>query len=159
MTLGEAETIRFVLHCRAIGVADGAAAYGVRAADSPLRAVPLDGRLIGLRDGAGRPMDSAYGGTQGDDTTVQQAVQALRFFNNDMYYTPQEVELLLAAVGGASVKDREAFFSECLRRRRRERHIWADTPLAKVLTPFFHRYLGSMPTANAKGPGREVGAT
>ena len=41
---------------------------------------------------------------------------------------------LLAGLQGSTVPDRVAFFAECLRLRRRERHLWSDTPLAKVLT-------------------------
>jgi hypothetical protein len=61
-------------------------------------------------------------------------MQCLRFFNSEMYYTPKEMELLLDALKMSSVADRLLFFEECLRLRRRERHLWGDTPLAKLFT-------------------------
>ncbi|TYZ50886.1 hypothetical protein PybrP1_007186 [[Pythium] brassicae (nom. inval.)] len=65
---------------------------------------------------------------------VATAVQCLRFFNNEMYFAPAELELLLAGLAGVPLALRHEFFECCLRLRRRERHLWGDTPLAKAFT-------------------------
>ena len=59
-------------------------------------------------------------------------MMCLRFFNSDMYFNDDELEKLLDGLSGSEIDDREAFFAECLRLRRRQRNLWADTPLAKV---------------------------
>eukprot|EP00043_Microstomoeca_roanoka_P005858 m.58502 g.58502 ORF g.58502 m.58502 type:complete len:4257 (-) comp13155_c0_seq1:39-12809(-) len=64
----------------------------------------------------------------------QEALVCYRFVNNDMFYSDEEITILLEALSKSLVIDREKFFDECLRLRRRERNRWADTPLAKVLT-------------------------
>jgi len=66
--------------------------------------------------------------------TAQVATQCLRFFNCEMYYTSAEVEGLMYGLQAVSLADRLAFFTECLRLRKRERNLWIDTPLAKVFT-------------------------
>jgi hypothetical protein len=63
-----------------------------------------------------------------------EALLCLRFFNNEMFYQPEEVEVLLKAMASTPVPMRVKFYEECMRLRRRERNRWADTPLAKVLT-------------------------
>lgn len=65
---------------------------------------------------------------------VATGVQCLRFFNNEMYFAPAELELLLAGLAPVPLTLRHEFFESCLRLRRRERHLWGDTPLAKVFT-------------------------
>ena len=65
---------------------------------------------------------------------METAVQCLRFFNCDMYYNETEIAALLRGLAESSVPDRVGFFGECLRLRRRERHLWGDTPLAKAFT-------------------------
>jgi len=65
---------------------------------------------------------------------VDVAVQCLRFMNCEMFFTDNELALLLHGLLGSNIRDRLAFFSESLRLRRRERHLWEDTPLAKVFT-------------------------
>jgi len=52
-----------------------------------------------------------------------------------MFFTDEEVELLENALQGTSLQDRRSFFEESLRLRRRHRNLWADTPVARVLTP------------------------
>ena len=65
---------------------------------------------------------------------LQTGLQCLRFFNSDMYYSDAEIELLLAGLEGTSAEQRREFFAECLRLRQREKRLWGETPLAKVLT-------------------------
>jgi hypothetical protein len=68
------------------------------------------------------------------EKTIAVGVQCLRFFNNEMYYFPQELELLLDGLATVPISLRHEFFECLLRLRRRERHLWGDTPLAKVFT-------------------------
>ncbi|KAG6587049.1 Peptide-N4-(N-acetyl-beta-glucosaminyl)asparagine amidase A [Phytophthora cinnamomi] len=68
------------------------------------------------------------------ERTIAVGVQCLRFFNNEMYYFPQELELLLEGLATVPISLRHEFFECLLRLRRRERHLWGDTPLAKVFT-------------------------
>lgn len=72
---------------------------------------------------------------KGDEACVaDMGIQALRFFNCEMYYTDKELDLLMQALNKCKVEDRLTFFSESLRLRKRERNLWIDTPLAKVFT-------------------------
>ncbi|KAL3658013.1 hypothetical protein V7S43_017055 [Phytophthora oleae] len=66
--------------------------------------------------------------------TIAVGVQCLRYFNNEMYYFPNELELLLEGLATVPISQRHEFFECLLRLRRRERHLWGDTPLAKVFT-------------------------
>merc|ERR1711871_1856247 len=66
--------------------------------------------------------------------TLQTGLQCLRFFNSDMYYSDDEIEVLLDGLKGTTADQRRDFFSECLRLRQREKRLWGETPLAKVLT-------------------------
>ncbi|OWZ23137.1 hypothetical protein PHMEG_0002034 [Phytophthora megakarya] len=66
--------------------------------------------------------------------SIAVGVQCLRFFNNEMYYFPNELELLLEGLATVPIALRHEFFENLLRLRRRERHLWGDTPLAKVFT-------------------------
>jgi len=58
-----------------------------------------------------------------------------------MYFTGREIEVLQAAFQASPVPDRIRFFEDCLRLRRRERHLWGDTPLAQVFTEERERHL------------------
>jgi len=42
------------------------------------------------------------------------------------------LDMVMASLSAAAPKDRESFFAECLRRRRRERKEWLDTPIARI---------------------------
>uniref|UniRef100_M4BT13 ubiquitinyl hydrolase 1 n=1 Tax=Hyaloperonospora arabidopsidis (strain Emoy2) TaxID=559515 RepID=M4BT13_HYAAE len=68
------------------------------------------------------------------EKTIAAAVQCLRFFNNEMYYSPKELDMLLVGLAAVPIMLRHEFFNCLLRLRRRERHLWEDTPLAKVFT-------------------------
>jgi hypothetical protein len=50
------------------------------------------------------------------------------------YFAPRELAVLEGALRGSPVPDRVRFFEDCLRLRRRERHLWGDTPLAQLFT-------------------------
>lgn len=72
--------------------------------------------------------------TSGRKKQIAVGIQCLRFFNNEMYFSPSELELLLDGLAEIPLSLRHEFFECCLRLRRRERHLWGDTPLAKVFT-------------------------
>lgn len=112
LSLSEGETIRRIIHAN----------------QSSLRKSGL-----ALRDVEGNVVD-VNGLSQVGSRDVSIAIQCFRFFNCEMYYTNKELELLLDGLQRCPIADRKGFFSECLRLRKRERRLWADTPLAKVLT-------------------------
>jgi hypothetical protein len=115
LSLAEAETLRRLVH------ADGAV---VRRCGIALRTI--DGRVL--------DRSALYVPPQGD--AVDAMLLALRFFNCGMYYSDDELLLMeRGSLRDAPIGARLAFFGECLRLRRRERHLWADTPLAKLFTP------------------------
>ena len=60
------------------------------------------------------------------------AVQCARFFNGEMYFTPAELSILRLALTLTHKAVRKDFFEECMRVRRRERALWADTPVARL---------------------------
>lgn len=66
---------------------------------------------------------------------VEMSIQALRFFNCEMYYSEEELRILEQALKGSPLENRLNFFLECLRLRQRERNLWTDTPLAKLFLP------------------------
>lgn len=49
--------------------------------------------------------------------------------------------MLQESLSASAVCDRIAFFEDCLRLRRRERHLWGDTPLAEVFTEEGEKHL------------------
>ncbi|TDH74318.1 hypothetical protein CCR75_003035 [Bremia lactucae] len=68
------------------------------------------------------------------DRTIAVGVECLRFFNNEMYFSPRKLGLLLEGLAAVPINSRLEFFECLLRLRLRERHLWGDTPLAKVFT-------------------------
>lgn len=62
------------------------------------------------------------------------AANCMRFLNSAMFYRAPELESLMEALHAVPEASRRAFFEGCLRYRRRERQMWADTPLAKLFT-------------------------
>jgi len=115
VTLAEGETLRRMLH-------------------SGQRVAAFAGLALRTADGAILDSSRLFQPHSGPGVGVDGAVQCLRFFNCDFYFTDTEIDLLLEGLKESSVPDRVGFFSECLRLRRRERNLWGDTPLAKVLT-------------------------
>jgi hypothetical protein len=113
LSLAEAETVRKLLHQNAAWVGKTGMA---------------------LRDLEGTVLDRTAALPVAHDDAVEIALQCLRFFNCEMYYKPAELDLLMRGLDKCDVDSRLAFFSECLRLRRRERNLWTDTPLAKVFT-------------------------
>lgn len=61
------------------------------------------------------------------------AALLFRFVNNDMFFTDEELEVLLKHVfASIPPPDRLQFFKECLRCRRRLTQRWEDTPVASL---------------------------
>lgn len=61
------------------------------------------------------------------------AALLFRFFNNDMFFTEVELDLLLrGALAKIPPPDRLRFFKECMRCRRRLTQRWEETPVASL---------------------------
>lgn len=118
VSLAEGETIRRLMHSKQ-GV--------VKKIDLSMR--DIEGSII---DSTERFVEEADSKDQPSGVSI--AIQCLRFFNCEMYFTDHELDLLMRGLDKCDVKQRLTFFSECLRLRKRERNLWADTPLAKVFT-------------------------
>ena len=68
-------------------------------------------------------------------SAVSKVIQVFRFFNCEMFYSDEQLEYLEDALKNCSLPDRLRFFSETLRLRKRQRNLWAETPVAKIFTP------------------------
>lgn len=128
VSLAEGETLRRIIHSNQ-GV--------LRSAGIALRSVEgavLDeSHLMRHLPEASAAPAAAAAAAAAEKRTLS-GLLCLRFVNNEMFFSPEEVDTLLDALANVPVADRVAFFTETLRLRRRERNRWADTPLAKVLT-------------------------
>eukprot|EP01107_Rhizomastix_libera_P015447 TRINITY_DN5841_c0_g1_i1.p1 TRINITY_DN5841_c0_g1~~TRINITY_DN5841_c0_g1_i1.p1 ORF type:complete len:4156 (-),score=944.82 TRINITY_DN5841_c0_g1_i1:134-11092(-) len=60
------------------------------------------------------------------------ALQCLKFYNGEMYYSDEELQMLESSLSQAGFDERREFFSECLRLRNRGRNLWDNTPIAKM---------------------------
>jgi hypothetical protein len=134
VSLAEGETLRRLIHTRA----------------HVLRGVGL-----AVRDSCGRLLDASErfeteGMCTGRESllglgklpvieppfsVVALGITALKFFNAEMWYTPEELTALLSALEKSPPAARLQWFESAARLRPRERHLWGDTPLAKVFTP------------------------
>ena len=119
ITLAEAESIRRIIHqdlySEEMPVPEGMGGLPTLEA----RSLIDSGSSLALLDGNGRVLDKTpsylIGGGANSDaddsaavaTHLAQCVQVLRFYNNEMYYTPPELKLLLQAMGDAPVHKRE----------------------------------------------------
>jgi hypothetical protein len=120
VSLAEGETIRRLIHCKAQELQLAGVAMRLGEGDTIDRSLMFSPEVSSPRT---------------DPTCVATLVQCLRFFNCEMYYTPDELALLATGLADATLADRVAFFEESLRLRRRERNQWTDTPLAHVFVP------------------------
>lgn len=156
LSLAEAETLRRVLHMR-----KHAASYLYTAGDELLSEdamLPLlDGHTatLALRcilDGF-RATDAAHGyfdaGSEcysaprftalaaqsilASSSFMQSATeQILRFFNNDMFFSPHNLNVLLRAMHDTTKRDRKTFFKHVLSCRRRAAKKWLESSVAKL---------------------------
>jgi len=65
---------------------------------------------------------------------IDASMQCLRFFDGQMYYDKDALEVLGRALVAAPLGVRQTFFDRCLMTHRRERTMWSDTPVAKLFT-------------------------
>eukprot|EP01029_Cantina_marsupialis_P025404 TRINITY_DN6726_c0_g3_i3.p1 TRINITY_DN6726_c0_g3~~TRINITY_DN6726_c0_g3_i3.p1 ORF type:complete len:891 (+),score=259.15 TRINITY_DN6726_c0_g3_i3:877-3549(+) len=114
LSLAEGETIRRILHSHSHDILK----------NTSLALYTLDGTLV----------DRSLRHNPSQNKSFAILLQCLRFFNCDMFYTPIQLQLLLEAMQGNSIEHRRLFFERSVRLRRRERHLWEDTPLAKLFT-------------------------
>eukprot|EP01098_Paradermamoeba_levis_P009293 TRINITY_DN385_c0_g1_i11.p1 TRINITY_DN385_c0_g1~~TRINITY_DN385_c0_g1_i11.p1 ORF type:complete len:781 (-),score=237.18 TRINITY_DN385_c0_g1_i11:81-2390(-) len=121
VSLAEGETIRRLLHLQQAGTL-------------PSNLMKLS---VALRALSGNVIDQSSNFQKAPESVslVDVALQCLKFFNCEMYFTDNELTLLESGLRLSNLDDRLAFFSESLRLRRRERNLWGDTPLAKIFTP------------------------
>ena len=96
ISLAEGETLRWMLHTR--------------------QAV-LTGVGLALRTVGGRVMDAGPQFAPPSGNAVPIALLCMRFFNCEMFYTDDELELLEEGLRAAGLEVRQAFFKECLRLR------------------------------------------
>jgi len=120
LSLAEAETLRMMLH-----------------KGHPI----LLTAAMSLYDINGLPLDcsSNYVPQIKDEgvaaTLVEKMSACLKFINCEMYYTDSELSQMEELLHSCSYASRMAFFNECLGVRNRERHLWGDTPIAKLFAP------------------------
>jgi len=128
-SLSEAETIRRLIHNGEYGVYDKD--EGITLEKKPLSVA------LAVRTLAGHKLDStpSFRDDVGAGSQLQAGLQCLRFFHGDMFFSDEELRMLMSSLSAASPEQRKDFFEECLRRRRRERREWTDTPIARVFVP------------------------
>lgn len=111
ISLSEGETLRRMIHTK-----------------HPIFAVAG----IALKTVSGSVLDASCHFNSCENVDI--GIQCFRFFNNDMYYTKPEITNVLDGLSNVPLSSRLEFFTHCQAVRRRERHLWNDTPLAKVFT-------------------------
>lgn len=120
LSLAEAETLRLMLHKGHPVLADAAVAlYDVEAQ-----------QLDASQNSINLPTSTDDG-----PTLAQQMSTCLKFLNCEMYYTDKELALLEGVFASCPYAARVAFFNECLGVHSRERHLWGDTPVARLFAP------------------------
>jgi len=132
-SLAEAETIRRLIHNGEYGVYD---TEGLLVERRPLPKT----LALAVRTLAGHRLDTTPAFIEGaacgvlDDSEAEfvSGLQCLRFFHGEMFFSDAELALLMRSLSAAEPGDRQRFFEECLRRRRRERREWCDTSVARI---------------------------
>lgn len=124
-SLSEAETIRRLIHNGEYGVYDAA---GLAIEKKPLSVG------IAVRTLTGHKLDASQSFTEeaAGGVEVRTGLQCLRLFHGDMFFSDAELQLLMTSLAATSPENRRLFFEECIRRRRRERREWSDTPIARI---------------------------
>jgi len=120
LSLAETETLRMMLHKGHPILSMAAVAL------YDINAMPLDSSANYLPQP--KVSDAA-------STLVERMSASLKFINCEMYYTDSELEQMQLLLSKCSYPSRVAFFNECLGVRNRERHLWGDTPIVKLLAP------------------------
>lgn len=141
LSLAEAEALRRAIHLGHHALATGeelSAEPAERAGKALARLRLVDGRLLDFSPPELEDVAAAGGAT--DDAVAASpldiAVSTVRFFDNQMWFSEHQLIALLEAVKEATVDQRQQFFKEVIRSRRRDRQAWEDTSLAGV---FAHR--------------------
>lgn len=119
LTLAEAETLRWVIRRKSHPVTQDVG--------------------FALRIVSGRLLDQSCAFMQvpgSKDFDVDRLLCMLRLFNSDMFFRDDELASLELQLKDVPLFQRQTWFEECLRlRRRRARYIWLDTPVARLFTP------------------------
>jgi len=122
LSMAEAETVRRIMHLRA----------GDIDVEMKLHVLPIGFSTIDCIV----PSRERQLPIPEDDSAYQALVvhQALRFFDGELTYTEQDINVLLRALQGSSCNQRQLFFEQVMGCRRRLRRKWEATPLSKVFT-------------------------
>ena len=88
----------------------------------------LDGQLVDYT-ATFRPSSAA---------THEPAFQSLRFFNNELFYSSQEMAALLRAIRHTPLASRTTFFAHALSCRHRDRRTYTNTPVVQALSTTDH---------------------
>lgn len=155
LTLSEAETVRRIIHVGRYGQkATNAESPGVEVVSSSsglskvLTILLQQKASCALRTIQGHVVDctddfvpeaSRKGGdgVRPSVRSVEAGMQCLRFFNNDMFFSPEQLDLIISALP-CDHELRRVFFEESLRRRRRERKVFTETPVNKLFVKSEH---------------------
>merc|ERR1719277_822745 len=77
-------------------------------------------------------LDKCQGYEPASSQDAMAIFQLLRFFDNDMFFSPEEIKLLLGVMGGIDLETRRQFFSQLIAKRRRDKVDTLGTPVAQV---------------------------
>jgi hypothetical protein len=124
-SLMEAETIRRLIHNGEYGI------YGEDGLTIEKRPLCISAAVRTL---TGHKLDStdSFKEEAAGSTNLSSALQCVRFFHGEMFLSDGELSLLMNSLAASTPNERKLFFEECIRRRRRERREWSDTPIARV---------------------------
>jgi len=128
LTLAEAETLRWIIRSKAHPVAKDVG-FALRIVSGRL----LDRSPVFVPSVA---LPSIATPQQQSPNDADSALCVLRLFNSEMFFPEEQLAALEKQLQDVPLHVRQAWFEECLRlRRRRTRHVWMDTPVAKLFTP------------------------
>ena len=95
--------------------------------------VDRGGVSIGLWTLDGQLVDYTPRFRPASDVEHERAFQALRFLNNELFFTTHELTSLLHAVAGTPLSSRRTFFARALSCRHRERRTFENTPVVTAM--------------------------
>ena len=139
LSLLEAETLRRILH---VATDRGDRAIAGSSAELALRYSPVSSTAAGDAGDAGIVLAASpgwwAGGARPDTghTAYETALArgCFRYFDGDMHYTEQTLQIMIRGLQRASVSQRQQFFSSVMGCRRRMVRNAQETPLQKVFT-------------------------
>ena len=155
VSLAEAETLRRVAYQRRAAVVPGAGSIGLMTAKGEWITQRPDPLVVSGGDGP-EGADDAEGGGEGgeekdqappsptaeeEEEAMMTARQCARFYDCDLWFSDEEVILLLRALCFAAESERRTFFEASMGSRRRERASWDGTAVEPVFRHHDERHL------------------